>query len=147
MDTTINEIYFESPDDSPKSTVEIPSEVPEEHVGIMTQFLQSGYTDCKGLYINRFLEPDKTIDLERLELALLLLIEYQEFSDKSGERIYVFLKNMDAYLKERSILATDIERITEESHFILGFCRAVADEYCIIRPVEVLFSEVGDGTQ
>lgn len=126
MDFT-NEIIFESLDNFPKTEVFIPDKVLEIHKDIMKEFLESGYFFDNGLYIDRFLDKDRTIDLEKLDLAIVLLIEYLEISVKSKKSIYVFLRNMRGYLEKRGIRLDNIEQIIEESSFILGFCQSVAD--------------------
>ena len=127
MDVLRKDIIFDSLDDLPKTEVLVPPQVLEEHREIMKEFLESGYFFDRGLYIDRFLDSDRTIDLEKLELALVLIVEYMEISVKSKKPIYVFLRNMQGYLDKRGIKLDNIERITEESSFILGFCQSIID--------------------
>lgn len=127
MDLFANEVIFESLDNLPKTEVYIPKAVIEIHRKIMKEFLESGYFFDRGLYIDRFLDTDKTIDLEKLELAIVLIVEYLEISVKFKKPIYVFLRNMKGYLDKRGIRDDNIEQIIEESSFILGFCQSVAD--------------------
>jgi len=127
MDIFYDEVVFEPQDDLPKSDVEISPNTPEIHKEIMKEFLQSGYFFDNGLYIDRFLDKDLTIDLEKLELAIVLIVEYLEFSIKSKKPIYLFLRNMDRYIARRGISLENVEQITEESSFILGFCQSIVD--------------------
>lgn len=87
--------------------------------------------------MDKFLDSDNTIDLEKFELAIILLIEYLEKSVKFENAIYVFLGNMAEYIRVRKL--TDIDKIIEECSFILGFSQAIADENKIDRDVIVRF--------
>jgi len=127
MDIFYDSVVFMPTDNLPKSDVVIPSNVPEIHKEIMLEFLQSGYFFDRTLNIDRFLDVDSTIDLEKLELALTLISEYLEFSVKSKEPIYVFLGNMNSYFLRRGISDKDLDRVIEESSFILGFCQSIID--------------------
>jgi hypothetical protein len=106
---------------------------------LMEQFLSSEYLVDNTLMMNRFLDSDRTIDLEKLELAIMLTIEHLENSVKVSEPIKVILGNMEAYFKARNVHPTDLEQILEESSFILGFCASVAEEYELNRKVSVQF--------
>jgi len=135
MDTNINEVIFEKQFDLP---FDLPDEI---NSPIMYQFLESGYFKNNGLCIDKFLDEDKTIDLEKLELALILTLEYLEFSVKVGEPIYIFLRNMTRYLELRGIDIQNLDRLTEESSFILGFCQAICDEESIEKATVVFEKE------
>lgn len=124
METKLNEVIFEGGNDS-------------DVIG--EQFLSSGYLVDSTLMMDRFLDRDKTIDLEKLELAIMLTVEHLENSIKIENPIYVFLGNMDVYFKIRGITSDNLDRILEESSFILGFCSSVADEYELNRKVNVQF--------
>lgn len=118
----MEEIIFENSNNSPD---------------IMEQFLSSDYFLHNELNIVRFLDEDNTIDLEKLELAVILAISYLENSVKIYEPIYINIGNMEEYIDKRKL--DSIERITEESSFILGFCQAIADENKINQNVIVRF--------
>jgi len=122
MNINVNEVIFEGGEYSPD---------------IMTQFLGSGYFVDNSLKIDRFLDTDKTIDLEKLELGISIAISHLENSEKIEEPIKVFLGNMDRYFLHRGIQSHETDRIIEESSFILGFCKAIADE---VSTKEVLIS-------
>ena len=124
METKLNEIVFEDGNNSND---------------IREQFLSSGYLVNNTLMMDRFLDVDRTIDLEKLELAIMLTVEHLENSIKYSEPIYMNLGNMEAYFKARSIPSTNLEQIVEESSFILGFCSSVAEEYELDRKVNVQF--------
>lgn len=136
-ETIVEEVIFEKVQDkSPKSELILPEELSYEP---MKQFIHSGYFLRNALQIDRFLDEDKTIDLEKLELAIILLIEYLEYFNKTKEPIYVFLGGMGTYFQVRGISINDIERIIEESSFVLGFCDAIAKENAIDHVVIVQF--------
>jgi len=144
MDIDIDYEIFE-PDGISKKEVEIPQEILSDHKKLLKEFLGSGYFENSILMIDRFLLPDRTIDLEKLELGIILAIEYLEFSVKSENPIYVFLGNMESYFGVRNIDPdTEIERVIEESTFILGFCQSIADENYINRKVKVQFRKIED---
>jgi hypothetical protein len=110
---------------------------------ILEQFLSSSYYENNQLNINRFLDEDRTIDLEKLELAIILLIEHLEKSVKINFPIYVNLGNMNEYVVARGI-EDDIEKITEESKFIIGFCQSIATENEIDNKIIVRFKGKDD---
>ncbi len=141
METILNEVIFENSEGNSKTQTILPKELSYEP---MIQFVQSGYFLNNSLQIYRFLEPDKTIDLEKLELAIILLIEYLEFFNKLEEPIYIYLGGMDKYFETRGIGIKDIERVTEESSFILGFCNSIAQENALEHAVVVQFKLGGN---
>jgi hypothetical protein len=110
---------------------------------ILDQFLSSNYCENNQLNLNRFLDEDKTINLEKLELAIILLIEHLEKSVKINFPIYVNLGNMNEYIVARGIEG-DIEKIVEESTFILGFCQSIATENEINNEVIIRFKGKDD---
>lgn len=122
MDEHIVEIIFEGGDDSDD---------------ILHQFISSLYYENNQLNVNRFLDEDKTIDIEKLELAIILLIDHLENSVENKNPIYINLGNMDEYIAGRGL--TDMDKIIEESSFILGFCQAVATENELDNEVIVRF--------
>lgn len=127
MEINLHNIVFEQQDDFPKSDVVLPKDIDVEREYIMRQFLQSGYFFDETLYIDKFLREDKSIDIEKLELAISLAVEYLEFSSKFKNPIYVKLEGMGRYIQSRGIEGNP-KKIYEESGFISGFCQAVADE-------------------
>lgn len=122
MENKITEILFEGGNDSDN---------------ILEQLLTSYHYSNDSLCMDKFLDSDNTIDLEKFELAIILLIEYLEKSVKFENAIYVFLGNMAEYIRVRKL--TDIDKIIEECSFILGFSQAIADENKIDRDVIVRF--------
>lgn len=123
METTLNEIIFDGGNDSDD---------------VLEQFITSNYHENNQLNVAKFLDEDRTIDLEKLELGIILIIEYLENSVKIETPIYINLGNMQEYFSLRHI--TDrVDRITEECQFILGFCQAIADEYKMDREIIVRF--------
>lgn len=119
---SVNEIVFDGGNDSED---------------ILEQLLTSNHYYGNGLDVSKFLDKDNTIDLEKLELAIILLIDYLENSVNFESPIYINLGNMSEYVSRRKL--TDIDRIIEESSFILGFSQSIADEYKIDRDVVVRF--------
>lgn len=104
---------------------------------ILEQLLTSNHYFDNGLDISKFLDKDNTIDLEKLELAIILLIDHLENSVKFENPIYMNLGNMSEYVERRGLI--DLDNIIEESRFILGFSQAIADENKIDRDVIVRF--------
>lgn len=137
MDINVNEYVFE-PSETKKEVI-IPDGFPQDEAEIMSELLASDYYN-RGISIPKFLDEDKTIDLEKLELAIVLAIKYLQFSVKIGEPVYVFLREMESYFHIRRV--QDDERIIEESSFILGFCRSVAKNYS--ESAEVLYEQSRD---
>lgn len=140
METKIEEVIFEKSEENSKTETILPHELSYEP---MIQFVNSGYFTKNALQIDRFLDEDKTIDLEKLELAIILLIEYLEFFNKTDSPIYIHIGGMDKYLQKRGIGIDNVERITEESSFIIGFCSAAAHENALEHAVIVRF-KIGD---
>jgi hypothetical protein len=104
---------------------------------ILEQLLTSNHYYDNGLNISKFLDEDNTIDIEKLELAIILLIQHLEKSVKFENPIYVNLGNMSEYVERRGLI--DLNDIIEDSSFILGFSQAIADENKIYRDVIVRF--------
>jgi hypothetical protein len=109
----------------------------EQYSDILEQFLVSGYYKDNQLNIDRFLDEDRTIDLEKLELAIILLMEYLENSIEEKNPIYINIGNMYEYVAMRNLI--DVDKIIEESTFILGFCQAIATENEINNKIIVRF--------
>lgn len=142
MDVSINNVVFEPDDELPKTNILLP-DIEEDRKEIMLQLLQSGCFFDNTFDVSRFLLPDRTIDIEKLELAVILAVEYLEFSVKSKTSIYIYLNNFDAYFKIRGLDLNNVKRATEERNFIKGFCQAVADENCTDRTFIVEFDKRG----
>lgn len=124
MDENVTELIFENSNGSQD---------------IMEQFLSSDCLEDNCLMIDKFLDnEDNTIDLDKLELSIILLVEYLENSVKDLKPIYINIGNMDVYVQKRNI-QKNLERITEESSFILGFSQSIADENKIDREIIVRF--------
>lgn len=130
MDINVNHVVFE-PNQTALHGFYRNKELPD----IMTQLLESGYFVDNTLNMDRFLLEDKTIDLEKLELAISLAITYLENFDKNKNRIYINLGNIEQYFDRRGNKAR--ENASEELQFILGFCQSVANEETLGTPVEI----------
>lgn len=129
MDEVINELIFENSNGSQD---------------VMEQFLSSYYYQDNCLMIDKFLDKeDNTLDLEKLELAIILLIEHLEIFIKDSEPIYINIGNMETYVQMRNIV-NNLERIAEESSFILGYSQSIADENKINRDIIVRFRGTND---
>lgn len=126
MDINVNEIVFEG---GPPNQ------------DIKTQFLSSGYFENNSLYMDRFLAEDKTIDLEKLTLAIQLMMEYLEFSEKFESPIHIFIRNMSLYFERRGIKFHEMDRIIEESSFILGYCKACIEQETLTKKVIILYGQ------
>ena len=98
-------------------------------------------TANNGIIISRFLDENKMIDLEKLELAVTLFVPKLEFSDNFKVPIYLFIRDLDGYFETRGITPDRQDRIKEESTFILGFCQAVADEASYKRKIIVEYEQ------
>jgi hypothetical protein len=72
-----------------------------------------------GIDPSKFLRDDLSINLELIEFAITSIVQ-------DGADI-VYLYNIEDYYKLRGI-QLDERRRKEESGFILGFCRAIANE-------------------
>lgn len=137
MDIFIDEVIFE-PDPSKPPAI-LPEGIPELHIAIMKELLGSFYVKGNTLCMARFLDEDRTINLEKLELAIELLIEYLEFFNKSKRPVHVYLGCMQEYFHLRQVGLDDIDRLSEESSFVLGFCNASAQEFSLNKKVIVQF--------
>jgi hypothetical protein len=113
----------------------------EEYDEVGLEYLDSHMIDHDGIYIDKYLNEDRTIDLEKLSLGIAILISAHEFSEKSKRPIKLFIKNIKQYFEARKVPVDNLQRITEESHFILGFCQASADEDRTNREVIVMFEK------
>lgn len=106
---------------------------------LMTQFLDSGYFVSNILQMDRFLDSDKTINLEKLELGIILAVKHLEISDEFNSPIHVFLGNMGRYFELRCVSVQNIEQITEEASFILGYCKSIVQEESLSKEIIIQY--------
>jgi hypothetical protein len=105
---------------------------------LFLQFCEDGIIENNTINADKFLDSDITIDLEKLELAIIMLINNLEKSGKVESPIYINIGNMEEYVAIRGL--TDLDKIIEESAFIIGFCQAIATENEIDKEVIVRFA-------
>jgi hypothetical protein len=81
------------------------------------------YSD--GLVVSKFIRPDLTINLEKLEFAVTLSVNMLEANTE--EDVTLNLKGLEDYYQVRGI-AGNAKQEREERTFLLGFVTAVASE-------------------
>lgn len=96
----------------------------ENQRNLAIEMMKSGhYTD--GLYIPIFLRDDRTINLEKLELAVTLSVVMLETSQDGDATLK--LRGLKDYYNLRGITGNEkLER--QERTFLLGFVSSVASE-------------------
>ncbi len=96
----------------------------ENQRNLAREMMQSGHY-VGGIYIPAFLDREKTIQLEKLELAVTLAVKMLESSSK--EDATLLLRGLDDYYIQRGIKGNaKLER--QERTFVLGFISSVASE-------------------
>jgi|SRR5688572_3451123 len=141
METNIKLVVFESVDVPGRDKVgveEIINSIDSViHSDVARQLVESGVfaPDVKNprygdLYFPSFLNDDHTINLERLELALILSIRLMdkmvELSGKETDKLTLFLSGFNKYFDERKI-RYDSDKRREELSFAQNFSRAVVE--------------------
>ena len=122
MDTNIGYMVFE-PDNYPVDE-SLLDNVTEEQRKLMREMMASGVY-LNGLYVWRFLNTDLSINLEKLELAVILAVTMLEAN--SDEDVTLNLRGLDDYYKLRGITGNEKQE-REERTFILTFVSAIASE-------------------
>ena len=102
---------------------------------LVEEMMRSGYYQ-DGIWINKYLEQDLTINLEKLELAVNLAVLALEAN--SEEDITLKLRGLDQYYKFRGIEGNEKQQ-REERTFILGFASSIAAEASERDTLEVKF--------
>lgn len=122
METNISYAVFEWGDYPVKE--ELLDHMTEEYRQLARNMMSSGYY-VDGLYIWKFLNTDLTINLEKLELAVILAVTMLE--SNSEEDVTLNLRGLDDYYKARGIEGNEKQE-REERTFILTFVSAIASE-------------------
>lgn len=82
------------------------------------------YYDGHSIDISKFLRPDLSINLEKLELAISLAIEFLETNTQKNP-LQLGIRNITQYCELRGI-ENNPKQINEEYNFIKNFMQAVA---------------------
>lgn len=86
--------------------------------------MKAGYYQ-DGIFVDKFVREDLSINLERLEFAVTLSIIMLEAN--SDDDVTIKLRGLDKYYETRGIAGMKI-REREERTFLLGFITSVASE-------------------
>lgn len=99
--------------------------ITEEKRKLVRQMMESGhYID--GLDVSRFLNEDLSINLEKLELAVILAVTALE-ANSPDDDVTLKLRNLDEYYNLRGIKGME-KNEREERTFLLGFISSIASE-------------------
>lgn len=92
---------------------------------LLKEMMQSGhYQD--GIMVHKFLREDLSINLEKLELAVTLVVTSLE-ANSPNEDVTLNLRGLDEYYAQRGIAGNE-KKEREERTFLLGFISSVASE-------------------
>ena len=142
METNIKIVVFEDVDVPGRDKVLAKDVVNElesiQHSDVARQMVDSGVfvPDLKqpkygDLYFPSFLNGDKTINLERLELSLILSVRLMDkLVQENSEKLTVFLSGFNKYFDDRGI-RNDSDRRREELTFAQSFAKAVVENESI----------------
>lgn len=106
---------------------------------LLKELMQSGHFTVDGLDISKFLREDLSINLEKLELAVHIVVEAMEKAWEDDPTIAIF--NLEKYFELRNIQENEASK-REEKTFILGFVSAVAMEASTRDTLIVRYREV-----
>lgn len=134
MDTNLNYKVFEG-DGFP---VEEPllDGLNYEQRQLSTEMQKSGHYN-NGLWVDKFLREDLSINLEKLELAVTLIVTSLE-SNAGDTDITLELRGLDRYYERRGIVG-DAKAEREERMFLIGFISTIAGEASTRDTLQVKF--------
>ncbi len=126
MESRVSDIVFE------------PEDGGEYSPDIGNQLYRSGYVDgWSTIRIQRFLKPDLSINLEKLELAVTLLVAHLRDNQNFDEPLSLNISGFKEYCEIRNI-SENFSQKKEEFYFIRGFIQAIAENETL-KPVTVDF--------
>lgn len=125
MNENIEYKVFEgTPDESLVDTSLLNNMTFEDQV-LLREMMETGHFVDGGIFLPKFLREDLSINLEKFELAITLIVSAMEAN--SQEDITLLLKGLDEYYTIRGIKGNGKQE-REERTFILGFASSVAGE-------------------
>lgn len=133
METVVNYLAFEG--DGGEVDPNLLENITYEQRKLVEEMMRSGYYQ-DGIWIDKCLEQDLTINLEKLELAVSLSVMALEAN--SQDDITLKLRGLDQYYKFRGIEGNEKQE-REERTFILGFVTSIAAEASERDTLEVKF--------
>ena len=95
----------------------------EERYELFSAMFHGGYFDGVCLDISKFLHPDLSLTLEKLELAISLALEYLEVNSDYDTPVFLGIKGIEKYYELRGIQKNILQQ-KEEYYFIRHFIRA-----------------------
>ena len=98
----------------------------EERYYLFHTMYWGGYFNRESLDISKFLREDLSINLERLEIAVSLIVEYLEAVTPFDDVLRLWISGIDKYYFLRNITDKPHNQ-KEEFYFIRHFIQAVAD--------------------
>lgn len=121
METQVNYLVFEG--DGFPVDENLLENITEEQRQLFRECMQSGhYID--GLDVSKFLREDLTINLEKLELAVILAVTALEANSPKDD-ITLKLRNLEEYYTVRNIKGNEKQE-REERTFLLTFISSAA---------------------
>ena len=142
METNIKLVVFESVNVPGRDKVSVGQIVDEinslPHSDAARQMVESGVLvpDIKqpkyaDIYFPSFLNEDKTLNLERLELALILSVRLMDkLVQENSEKLTIFMSGWNKYFDMRQIRYSSDQR-REELSFAHGIARAIVENESI----------------
>ena len=135
METRIN--YTELFEYDPKKHV---FEVPDEQswalaLNFIKEMFWGGYFDGDSLHVHMFLRDDFSINLEKLEVAVIAAVGYLEGAVPFDDPITLYIADFHLYCSVRGILHKP-KNVKEEFYVLRGIIGAVANNESI-KPIKV----------
>lgn len=128
METRVNHIVFEYEGEN-LPEIEMDGSIDKEYRPLIEEMIWGGFLQDNALYIHKFLRPDLSINLEKLELAVSLAIKYLDSKTPFDDPIFLFIGGIEKYYELRGIQDKPKNK-KEEYYFIRGFMQAIADNEC-----------------
>lgn len=111
----------------------------ESEMLLLKRIMESGHYTKTGLDMSKFLRDDLSIDLDKLELAVVTLVHSMEINQEDDATLNVV--GMDEYYSLRKITGNE-RQCKEEKNFVLTFISRVAmnesirDTFQVVMPDE-----------
>lgn len=114
------------------------SEVIQDDLEFLKPMFWGGYFDGKTIYIDKFLREDLSINLEKLELAVIVATNYREIVTSFDDPVCLYIDGLQTYYELRGITEMP-KNMREEYYVIRGIIDAVANHVALKPPIKVAY--------
>lgn len=126
MESKITELVFEYDKEGDHPVVDMDGSIEQPFQELIIQMVWGGFFGNGTIFIDKFLREDLSINLEKLELAVILAVRYLESKTAFHEPIFIQIGGIEKYYELRGIQDKPLNK-KEEYYFIRGFMQAVAE--------------------